>query len=375
MGSININAGQFTGNQGTVILNSDKPGAARDSATSTGRSVHPRLTPNMFGIPFGLAGLAQAWTTWANLFHHGAVAADALWIVSAASWLLLTAIYLRDVLAGRRLREELADPVYAPFVALVFIVPMMLGVALAGVNRSAGVTVFFVALGGTVGIGGWLYGEWILTDIRLIQWHPGYFLPTVAGGYLASAGSAALGYRQFAAVMFGYGTLAWLVLGSILLGRLFTEPMLPVPLRPTMAIQVAPPAVAGTAWFAINGGRIDTLALCLAGYAALMIIVQLRLAPAYRAVPFGPSWWAFSFSYAAVFVYGLHWLDAASGAGADICADALLATVTVGIAVLVVRTLSALARRTFLPSPQSFSQPDQHPSTKPNSTPTAEAHS
>ena len=46
----------------------------------------------------------------------------------------------------------------------------------------------------------------------------------------------------------------WLVVGSIILGRLFFGPRLPEALVPTLAIEVAPGAVASLAWFALNGG-------------------------------------------------------------------------------------------------------------------------
>jgi len=38
----------------------------------------------------------------------------------------------------------------------------------------------------------------------------------------------------------------------------------------------------------------------LVGYAVLMVLVQVRLAPLYWKTPFAPSFWAFTFSYAAV---------------------------------------------------------------------------
>ena len=88
-----------------------------------------------------------------------------------------------------------------------------------------------------------------------------------------------------------------------------------------MAIQMAPPVVAGAAWFEINGGRVDGLALGLAGYALLMAMVQIRLVTVFRTAPFGPGWWAFSFSYAAVFLDALRWLsaeDVAHGHGLDL---------------------------------------------------------
>ena len=142
------------------------------------------------------------------------------------------------------------DPIFAPFTALIFIVPMLIGVALANYQPGAGAVLFIAGLIPTVLLGGWLTGGWILQDITLAQWHPGYFLPTVAGGLIAAGGSAAMGYDQLAMLMFGYGMVCWLVLGSILLLRLFTQPSLPTPLIPTMAIELAPPVVAGSAWFA-----------------------------------------------------------------------------------------------------------------------------
>lgn len=67
-----------------------------------------------------------------------------------------------------------------------------------------------------------------------------------------------------------------------------------------LAIEVAPPAVAGDAYFGLTGGRIDTLAYLLAGYTVLMVLVQLRLLPLYLRLPFTPVFWSFTFSYAAV---------------------------------------------------------------------------
>jgi tellurite resistance protein len=45
---------------------------------------------------------------------------------------------------------------------------------------------------------------------------------------------------------------------SIISLGLFVVHTLPPPLLPTMAIELAPPVVAGNSWFAINGGRVDT---------------------------------------------------------------------------------------------------------------------
>jgi tellurite resistance protein len=309
-----------------------------------------RVTPNVFGIPFGLCGLAQCWATAHTVAGTPRWPADTLWIITAAVWVATLIWYGHDVVRGGRLRTELTDPVFAPFTALIVIVPMFLGIALAGHARPAGQLVFGTALALTVAIGGWLSGAWIVADLQLTQWHPGYFLPTVGGGLIGAGGSAALGHRTLAMAMFGYGTICWLILGTIILLRLFTSPALPPPLRPTIAIEVAPPVVAGNAWFLLNGGRVDAIAAGLAGYAVLMVLVQLRLIPVFRRVPFGPGWWAFSFSYAAAFTVAVNWLAAARVPGHSVWTAALLAVLTLGIVALAVPTVGRLVKGTYLPA-------------------------
>ncbi len=310
----------------------------------------PRVTPNVFGVPFGLCGLAQCWSTAHTVAGTPRWPADLLWIITAAVWVATLIWYARDVVRGGRLRTELSDPVFAPFTALIVIVPMFLGVALAGHIRPAGVLVFGIALAFTVAIGGWLTAAWIVEDLQLAQWHPGYFLPTVGGGLIGSGGSAALGHRTVAMVLFGYGIICWLTLGAIILLRLVAAPALPPPLRPTIAIMVAPPVVAGNAWFLMNAGHLDAVAAGLAGYAVLMVLAQIPLIPVYRRVPFGPGWWAFSFSYAAAFTLAVNWLAAGRVPGQQVWTTALLLVLTLGIAMLAVATVRRLVRGTYLPA-------------------------
>ncbi|WP_329033953.1 TDT family transporter [Streptomyces sp. NBC_00178] len=305
--------------------------------------------PNLFGIGFGFAGLAQAWSAAVDTVGTPGWPSHVLWILTALIWLGTLAAYLRNAISQGRLRTEVANATTGPFTALVVIVPMLLGVALASHARVAGEVVYAVSLVLTVALGGWLTSVWIRADTDLAQWHPGYFLPTVAGGLIAAACSAALGWTTLAHVMFGYGVVCWFVLGSILLLRLFTQPMLPPPLLPTLAIEIAPPVVAGNAWFAINGGRLDFVAEFLGGYAILMALVQICLVGVYARVPFGPGHWAFSFSYAAAFTNGIHWLDVEQVDGRRALTYVALAVITLALAALAIRTLIGLRKGTFLP--------------------------
>ena len=308
-----------------------------------------RLTANLFAIPFGVGGLAQCWTIAAQRTSVPSWPGDVLWLAATALWLSVLIGYSLQLGNGRTLTGELADPTFGPFVALAAIIPMLLSGALARHARDAGHVVFVAALIATLLAGGWLSGQWILSDTTLARWHPGYFIPTVAGGLIAAATSANLDHRALAQFMFGYGAICWQVLGSIMLARLFTQPALPIALTSTIAIEVAPPALAGLAWFNINGGRADQVAFGIAGYGLLMILVQLRLIPLFRTVPFGPGWWAFTFSYAAAAAYLIRWLAVERVTGRDEVTWLLLVVVTLGYSIVVLRTVRAIAAGRFFP--------------------------
>jgi tellurite resistance protein len=201
-------------------------------------------------------------------------------LISAVSWLAVVVTYLSHHLTSARPRwtgisDDLLDPIAAPFASLAFIVPILLasdGLFPQAPTPGRVITDVFIAL--TVLLGGWFTGQWIYGPVALDRFHPGYFLPTVASGLIASYGAAVVGQLRLAEVLLGFGVISRIVLGSLILGRLFFRPLLPPPLQPTMAIEVAPAAVASLAWFAIHGARIDMVAVFLAGYGVLMVIAQ-----------------------------------------------------------------------------------------------------
>ncbi|WP_433445964.1 TDT family transporter [Streptomyces sp. CA-142005] len=307
------------------------------------------MPANLFGICFGLAGLAQMWTTVHELGETAQWPGVALWLVTAVVWLVSVVAYAQRVVARHVWRAELGHPVQGPFVSLAAIVPMLLGVALARYQRPLGESVFLAGLVLTLGFGSWITGQWITNDMHLAQWHPGYVLPTVTGGLLAAGASASLGHRSLSLVMFGYGVLCWVLIGSIVLLRLVTQPALPDALLPALAIEVAPPVVAGNAWLTLNGDRVDALAAGLTGHAVFMVLVQFTLIPLYRRAPFGPGYWAFAFSYTTAAGLGIRWLMAEQVRGRHELTWLLAILVTAAMALLAGRTVLALRRGMFLP--------------------------
>jgi tellurite resistance protein len=319
------------------------------------RTAQPQvgITPNMFGIAYGLAGLATCWGYAALLKLAPALVADILFIITAAVWLVLVVGYLSQV--PRRLggwRAELADPVLGPFVSLIPIVGMLLAIGLMPHSLAAGRWLFAVFAAATTALAGWMTGQWIVEDLDLDKLHSGYVLPAVAGGLIASIGAALAGWTGIAHAFMGLGVLSWLLIGSLIMARLLFRPPLPRPLTPTLAIEVAPPALAGLAYLAITHGKVDPVALAIGGFTALAVIVQLRLIPVYRRLAFGPAFWSFAFPYAAVATFALHWINYGKPVGYKIWAWVVLLAITAFIAALAAETTAALARRRFLPQLQ-----------------------
>jgi tellurite resistance protein len=308
----------------------------------------PRVPPNFFGIPFGLTGLAEAWHAAAPTLGTSAVVPDVIDIVAALAWLALVVLYAAR--GARSAIADLHDPVLAPFVPVAAIAGMLLGSALSAYSLAAGRVLVVAFLVITIGVGGWLTGQWIVGEQDQGKFHPGYFLPTVAGGLVGAFCAAQVHLHAVGEASFGIGVLCWLVLGSILLNRLFFRAALPPALVPTLAIELAPPAVAGVAYFAL-GGQASSLGACmLGGYAVLMALVQLRLLPVYARLSFSPGFWAFTFSYAAAATDALEWISQRRPAGAAAYAIAVIAAITVFIAVIAARTVILLIRGELLPA-------------------------
>ena len=319
-----------------------------------------RIPPNFFGFAFGIGGLSETWLIMAGYGRTSRLISAALAALAGGAWVTVASLYAAHALHSRStLKQDLLDPVAGPFLALGVIAPMLLAVVgVAPYAPAAGKVLLDVFLVLTVVLGAWFTGQWSYGPLDVDKIHPGYFLPTVAGGLIASDGAALVGQTRLAEVMFGFGVISWLVMGSIILGRLFLRPLPPRALLPTLAIEVAPAAVASLAYLDAHGDRIDAIAALLAGYGILMVLAQIRLLPLYVRLPFMPSTWAFTFSWAAVASAAIHWLADARPTGYVTDEYLVAGAVSLLVAAIAIRTIVAIARRQLLsaPAPGSASE-------------------
>lgn len=298
---------------------------------------------NLFGIAFGLAGIAGTWTAAQARLDAPAVIADALWIVAAATWLVTVARYAVRAGTPRGCLQELRHPVLGPFAALVPTTGLLLGIRLTHADATAG-RAWIVVMAVLVGaLGVWFVAGLLSGEGSIDTWHGGYLLPSTAAPLIMGQAFAVAGWPGAARAAFAVGVLSWIFLGAVLLARFAVRP-LPDPLVPTLAIFSAPPAVAGNAWFAIDGGATDAVQQFLLGTFVLLVGVQAVLLPRYARLPFGYGWWSFTFPSAAGATYAVGRLATAQPVGWRIAAWMVVAAASGIVGLVAVRSV-ALARR------------------------------
>ena len=308
------------------------------------------VTPNLFGIPFGLAGLGSTWL--ASESSAGPAVASVLFVCSGASLLVMAVAWVRSARAGDAswtdtARTTLADRRFGPFLSLAPITAALLASHLPWAEAARTGVIVATALCWV--LAALLMASWMNRRVSVDEVHPGYFLPTVAAGFVTADALVRVGLIDLAMVMFGAGMLFWFLFGPIILARLMTQPPLPLPLRPTLAINAAPAVVGANAWHAITPTP-DALAYAFAGAAMALLLVELANISRYRQVPFGPGYWSFTFVAAAAATWSMRWTRLVLPPGwADAVTTVTLGAVTAFIAAIAALTVLHLVQGRFLP--------------------------
>lgn len=310
---------------------------------------HPnqaRLPLTFLAIPFGLSGIAGTWTIAAPALGVPEWIGLMLWGIAAASWLaILTEYFRRAARAGGSLLADLRHPFLGPFGALGPVVAILVGGELARYWLFGGRVLVAAGVGVIAVLSAWMLAEWMTGGIDAHVFHPGNFLSILAGGLIGAIGLAEVGAHTLAVIAFWIGIFFWAILAAVILARLVAIDGLPDAVIPTLAIFSVPPSVAGIAWFAMNGQRIDVVHQVLMGLMLFLLANQLFLVPRYRRIPFGIGYWAFTFTVAAPATYGIHWLWLSHPTGWQIWAWLILLAATAWIGGIAVRFTAHIVLR------------------------------
>jgi len=323
------------------------PACSLSAAASPSLSWLARLPTALFAIPVGLFGLAGAWHRAAYHAMPSAGIGEALLWLATLCWALLLVLH-----AGRCLRHfhivrrEAQHPVGASLMALAPQSVLLAAIQWAPHGTGWWPTIVMAALASQGMLA--LRVVSILATGRLQpdQVTPALYLPIVGLSFVGGMALAVLHHGRWAALLFGMGVAGWALLELRVFNTLFKGP-LPEPLRATIGVELAPPAVATLAAASIWPELPADVLIVGLGMALVPIITVLTRYRWWCGTPFSAGFWSFSFPLAALAGVAAEagrrggWPESAGAAGL------LLASLT--IAYLFIRTLILLLRGKLLP--------------------------
>lgn len=252
-------------------------------------------------MPVGLFALAG---TWRRALGFGWEVAqpisDTLAGAALGILVLLLIVYAAKAIQHPQvIRGEFTHPLVGSLLALIPL-SLLMGTVYFGQPHHLGWLVFSLAaltVQGVVALR--IVGLLATGNLQAVAVTPALYLPPVAGGFVGAMAFNTLGYPGWAALLFGMGLASWALLEARVLNRLF-EGAMPEALRPTIGIELAPPAVAtlaaGAIWPSLPG---EVLIVGLGIAAGPMVAVMARWRWWSR-IPFAIGFWSFSFPVAAL---------------------------------------------------------------------------
>ncbi|WP_261926139.1 dicarboxylate transporter/tellurite-resistance protein TehA [Methylorubrum sp. GM97] len=308
-----------------------------------------RVPATFFGMVLGLCGLGNGWRAAARLGLAPAWIGEALSLLGVAVWAAWLALYASRWLNDRKtVLFEARDPTSSFFASLAPVATMIASVGLAPHWPDVAWVMALAGLAGATLSAVWGVGGLWMGDRAFEATTPILYMPTVGGGFVAAITCAAFGMKEVGLLFFGAGLLSWLTLESVVIHRLILQ-TLPVPLRASLGLHLAPPAVACVAYLAVTDGPPDQLAQILFGYALLHALVMVRLVPWLRQQPFSPAAWAYTFGVSALPLAALRLTERGLEGPSASLAVPLFVTANLIIGWIALRTLGLLLRGKLLP--------------------------
>lgn len=308
------------------------------------------LPVTLFSAVMGLGGVSLAWRRAARVWDLPSWPALTFLALAATVLVLVAGAYAAKwVLHPAAARAELRHPVRMTFAPTITIALLVVATAGQDVLPGVAAVLWWVGAVGHLLATVLVLGAWFgRADIGHAVVTPAWFIPVV-GNVITPLAARPLGSVELAWFSFGLGVVFWLGLLPLLLQRvLLHDAALPERLLPTLAIFVAPPAIASLSWAALTGQAVDPVVRVLWAAGIGFTLVLLAQVGRLRRVPFSLPYWAYTFPLAAMTASSVAMAGALPQVGYDVLAAALLAVTTVLVLVVLARTVVATVRGAVL---------------------------
>jgi tellurite resistance protein len=309
----------------------------------------PNVPASFFGIVLGLAGLGNALRAATAAWHLPAAIGEALIAVATVVRAILTVLYgLKWVFRRQDATIKVLHPIQCCFIGRGSVSTMLIALAVLPYSRPLALVLFGAGGLFTLNFAVWRTGLLWQGGREPATTAPVLYLPTLTAGFIGAAAAAAFGYPAWGQFAFGAPLLAWLAIECVLPHRAYTLPEMPIALRPTLGIQLAPPAVGAVAYYAVNRGHAEVVVNALLGYGVLQALILLRLLPWLMKQPFTASYWAYTFAATALTTIPLRMIAHGQTGPATQIAQVLFLAANVVIALSALATIRLLLKGRLL---------------------------
>jgi tellurite resistance protein len=264
----------------------------------------------LFASVMGLCGLGLVWHAIESRWGLAPVVSASATIVAAVVFVALLLGYLcKTIRNPDRVRKELIHPVRINFLPAISINLVLLGILSRDWTPALSEPLWMVGAGLQLLLTLVIVTVWLDTERPAASINPAWFIPAV-GNVLIPVAAAPAGHHTIGWFFMTVGLFFWAMLITVVFYRLITKPPLEPAMRPTLAVMLAPPAVAFLAWLALNG-EMNLFGQGLYFIALFTFLLLLGQIPGFLRLAWFPSWWAWTFPPAAFTVASFRYAEQA----------------------------------------------------------------
>lgn len=307
------------------------------------------LPVNLFASVMGLSGLALAWRLAHCKLGAPAFIGEAIGAFALGVFVLLSLGYLAKLAKHpEAVRAEFRHPVAGNFFGTVVISLLLLSAVVEPHSASAAQTTWTVGVVATLALSFVVVSRMLNGQVDASHVVPAWIVPCVAtldipvtGAHMPMAWASEVNLLASA-----IGAVMAVVLFAMIVNRLVHRDPLGPAMTPSLMTLMAPFAVGFLAYTNVVGA-VDRFASLLFYFGLFMcaVVAPKVFRPSVR---FGPGWWAVGFPMAALVNAAFKYAEFRASEPLWILAVFLLASLTLVLAVLTLKTLkSALTGRLF----------------------------
>lgn len=293
----------------------------------------------------GISGLATAWRQASHQFGASPLIDGAIGSVAVVLFVVLCVAYAAKCIRHPgAVRSEFMHPIAGNFFGTVTIAILLISSVVAPVSALASQVLWSIGAASTIALAFTIVSRLLRGKVDAGHAVPAWLIPgvatldiTVAGGTMPMAWA-----REVNLFSMAVGTMMALVFFTMIMSRLIHHhEKLANDMVPSLMILIAPFEVGFLAYTHFFQ-RVDTFAAMLF-YFGLFVFFALVFKIFKRSIPFAAGWWALSFPLAALSNAALRYAQHVQSPVLTALAMALLAFLSVLIAVLLCRTIHLVA--------------------------------